>query len=35
MDWLRILEFYCDARELEREEALFQAKLAGAKIRLR
>ncbi len=35
MEWLRILEFYGDARELEHEQAMFQAKIAGAKIRMR
>lgn len=35
MEWLRILEFYCDALKIEREQAMFQAKIAGAKIRTR
>lgn len=33
MEWLRILDFYRDAMNLERDRAEFQAKIAGAKIR--
>lgn len=32
MDWLRIVDFYCDAIALERDKAEFTAKLAGAKL---
>lgn len=32
MEWLRILQFYCDALNVERDKAEFQAKIAGAKI---
>lgn len=33
MEWLKILEWYCEAFNLQTAEAVFQAKLAGAKFR--
>ena len=33
MDWIEILSFMCDAVNEEREEKLFQLKLAGAKFK--
>lgn len=32
MEWIRILQYYCDAVNLESTKAEFQAKIAGTKL---
>lgn len=33
MDWLHVLEWYCEAFNLQTAEAMFKARLAGARFR--